>query len=190
MDPRARRTRDMVMDKARLLLAERGVDGLTFSSVGKAAGVSRQTLYRHWATREQLINDVAVTINDLGSAPTPNGSAESHLRAFLMSMRDLAQAPAMESAGTQLVANAASDADSAGVLRDVMDDRIAVLSTGWGPVGDDEYALMVGPLMFRMLVLRGTVTDEFIDTIVAEAMMRRVPTPGGQSLLPVQPVVT
>lgn len=53
----ARRNRDSLLDAARLLFAERGSD-VPLEDVAQAAGVSRTTLYRHFATREDLASAV------------------------------------------------------------------------------------------------------------------------------------
>ena len=173
MDPRVERTREHVLSCARALLAEYGADGVTFSSVGKAARVARQTLYRHWATREQLIADVLVAASDLGRPVAPEKTPEAHLRAFLYNVRTRVTAPAIESATTLLMAHATTDPGSAVTLRAMIDDRMAALRTGWGQLTDDEYALIVGPCMLQLLVLRRPLTDDFIETVIAEAMARR-----------------
>ena len=173
MDPRVERTREHVLTCARALLAEYGADGVTFSSVGKAARVARQTLYRHWSTREQLIADVLIAASDLGRPIQAEKTPEAHLRTFLYKVRERITAPAIESATTLLMAHATSDPGSAITLKAMIEDRMAALRTGWGPLSEDEYALIVGPCMLQLLVLRRPLTDEFIEVVIAEAMDRR-----------------
>ena len=47
-NPRVQSTRDRILAAARELLAETGPAGLTYSLLADRAGVTRQTLYRHW----------------------------------------------------------------------------------------------------------------------------------------------
>ena len=54
-NPRVRRTRDRVLAAARELLAETGPAGLSYSVLAERAGVTRQTLYRHWPARSGLL---------------------------------------------------------------------------------------------------------------------------------------
>ena len=176
MDPRVERTREHVLACARALLAEYGADGVTFSSVGKAARVARQTLYRHWTTREQLIADVLVAASDLGKPTPAEHTPEEHLRTFLLTVRSRMNAPAIESATALLIAHATSDAGSATTLEAMIDDRRSALEVGWGSITPDEYALIVGPVILQMLVLRRPLTDEFIEDVVREAMARRART--------------
>lgn len=51
-------TRQSVLDAALALLADRGVGKLTLEDVAGEAGVSRQTVYRHFGSREGLISAV------------------------------------------------------------------------------------------------------------------------------------
>ncbi|QNK82047.1 TetR/AcrR family transcriptional regulator [Nakamurella sp. PAMC28650] len=173
MDPRVERTREHVLNSARILLDEQGADSVTFSSVGKAARVARQTLYRHWATREQLIADVLFA-SSIEGHPLPVGTTpEAHLRAFLEDARDYVNSPAIASAAALLMSHATTDRGSAETLRAMVDERMRSLRSGWGLLSEDDYALIVGPIMLQMLMLRRPVTDEFIASIVDEALARR-----------------
>src|SRR5215469_3766015 len=57
-NPRVRRTRDRILAAARDLLADSGPAGLTYSLLAERAGVTRQTLYRHWPSRAALLVDL------------------------------------------------------------------------------------------------------------------------------------
>jgi AcrR family transcriptional regulator len=61
--PRARRmdhhrTRRRILDAARRLMGERGPEGLTVSSVARAAELNRTTAYQHFRTRDELVGAV------------------------------------------------------------------------------------------------------------------------------------
>src|ERR1700733_11034029 len=57
-NPRVQSTRDRILAAARELLAETGPAGLTYSLLAERAGVTRQTLYRHWPARSGLLVDL------------------------------------------------------------------------------------------------------------------------------------
>lgn len=57
-NPRVRRTRARVPAVARDLLPGVGPAGLTYALPAERAGVTRQTLYRHWPTRANLLPDL------------------------------------------------------------------------------------------------------------------------------------
>jgi AcrR family transcriptional regulator len=58
MDPRVARTHDAVMKAARELLLEGGPAALTVDGVVARSGVAKSTVYRHWATRHDLVMGV------------------------------------------------------------------------------------------------------------------------------------
>lgn len=57
MDARVQRTCRRVLDVAGRLLTEEGATAVTFDRVSRVAGVSRTTLYRHWARPVDLLVD-------------------------------------------------------------------------------------------------------------------------------------
>ncbi len=58
MDARIARTQASVMQAATDLLIESGPAALTVDAVVARSGVAKSTVYRHWATRDDLINAV------------------------------------------------------------------------------------------------------------------------------------
>lgn len=173
MDPRVERTRLHVLEVTRALLAAEGAEAVTFSSVSQAARVARQTLYRHWSTREQLIAEMLSTNRGYDHPLQIQETPADYLRAFLLNVRDLGNAPAVASATAQLMTHATTNPESAAALKVMRDDRMDSLRAGWGPLSEDDYAIIVGPALFQVLVMRKPMTDEFISTLVDEAVARR-----------------
>jgi TetR/AcrR family transcriptional regulator of autoinduction and epiphytic fitness len=56
-DPRIERTRRLVLNATVALLAESGYAGATIEAVAARSGVAKSTIYRHWSSRAELIND-------------------------------------------------------------------------------------------------------------------------------------
>ena len=54
----AQESRTALLQAARELVAERGMDALTVSGVAQRAGLNRSTAYQHYSTREQLVDAV------------------------------------------------------------------------------------------------------------------------------------
>lgn len=48
-------TQRRILEAAEHLIAQRGVGGLTIAELGRAAGVSRPTIYRSWAGAEEVV---------------------------------------------------------------------------------------------------------------------------------------
>ena len=177
MDPRVDRTKQHVLACAQELLAEAGAESVTFTTVANAARVSRNTLYRHWATREDLLVDVALrhyqaekTARSTGEPPA--GTLED----FLRSMRDNLTSPGTAAMLTNLMARAEHDPVSERVLRQVAELRHQTLATMAGPVSDARFARIVGPIFFQALIARRPVDDAFLAEILAWAQDDEVRT--------------
>lgn len=56
--PRARRSRTKLLRAATELLADAGPRAVTVDAVAELSGVAKSTLYRHWASRDELLVDV------------------------------------------------------------------------------------------------------------------------------------
>jgi AcrR family transcriptional regulator len=58
------RTRELILEAAREVLAQDGKEGLSVAQVAQRAGVNRGTAYQHFQTREQLIEATATWVSD------------------------------------------------------------------------------------------------------------------------------
>jgi TetR/AcrR family transcriptional regulator of autoinduction and epiphytic fitness len=81
-DPRIERTRRTVLDAALRLLIERGYGELTIEAVAAESGVAKSTIYRHWPSRVDLINDAFLELKPTLPVPT-EGSVRERLIAVL-----------------------------------------------------------------------------------------------------------
>lgn len=57
IDPRIERSRRLVLTAAIDLLAEVGYSGTTIEAVAARSGVAKSTIYRHWAGKDELLED-------------------------------------------------------------------------------------------------------------------------------------
>ena len=63
------RTRNALIDAARVVVAERGAHGATIQEITDAADVAKGSFYNHFASREDVLRAVAAkTLDELGSA--------------------------------------------------------------------------------------------------------------------------
>lgn len=168
-NPRVQSTRDRILAAARELLAETGPAGLTYSLLADRAGVTRQTLYRHWPARSGLLVDLILE-GSLGGYPEPGADpavvAAEWLASLCAGMRD----PARRAAVLAVTAQADTDPDSAQALAQLLADRLAALNDLLKPSGTqvtaEEYNLLSGPVLTRVFFDRAEVTDEFIASVV------------------------
>lgn len=97
------RTRELILDAAREVLAKDGKEGLSVAQVAQKAGVNRGTAYQHFQTREQLIEATCAWVSDklyravfgdpaVAGQPIGNVSVEAvnkHLAEFAMENPEL-----------------------------------------------------------------------------------------------------
>jgi AcrR family transcriptional regulator len=169
-NPRVRRTRERILGAARELLAEVGPAGLTYSLLAERAGVTRQTLYRHWPARPALLLGLILEGAD-GGYPEPGADPAAVAAAWLASLRDGLRGSGRRIAVLGVAAQADSDPDSAEALARLTQYGRAALNELLEPSGraitDDEYALLSGPVLARIFFEREPVTDEFIAAVVS-----------------------
>ena len=58
-----------VLDATLELVAERGVDATSMDAIARKSGVSKATIYKHWADKDALLLDIMADVN--GCAPGP-----------------------------------------------------------------------------------------------------------------------
>ena len=170
-NPRVRRTRERILAAARELLSEVGPAGLTYSLLAERAGVTRQTLYRHWPSRPALLLGLILEGAD-GGYPEPGPDPAVVATAWLASLRDGLRGSGRRIAVLGVAAQADSDPDSAEALAQLTQYGRAALNELLAPSGrgvtNDEYALLSGPVLARIFFERRPVTDEFIAAVVAQ----------------------
>jgi AcrR family transcriptional regulator len=169
-NPRVRRTRERILAAARELLSEVGPAGLTYSLLAERAGVTRQTLYRHWPARPALLLGLILEGAD-GGYPEPGADPAAVAAAWLSSLRDGLRGQGRRIAVLGVAAQADSDPDSAQALAQLTDYGNVALNELLKPSGiaisRDEYALLSGPVLARIFFERRPVTDEFIAVVVS-----------------------
>lgn len=63
--PRSIQAHHEVLDAAANLFAERGIDATSMDAIAAASGVSKATIYKHWADKDQLALEVMLYIHGL-----------------------------------------------------------------------------------------------------------------------------
>jgi AcrR family transcriptional regulator len=106
------------------LLLERGFDGMTVDDVAEAAGVGKATIYRRWASKEQLANDAMVDLFDVEIPDADTGSIAGDLRQVYRHALSFANTERGNALIRLAVSEANRDARAAAIYRDVLDRRI------------------------------------------------------------------
>lgn len=70
-------TRALILQTVEQLLKDRGLEQLSLAAVAREAGITERTVYRHFATREQLLEATWAMVNDaIGTRAFPETAAE------------------------------------------------------------------------------------------------------------------
>jgi AcrR family transcriptional regulator len=175
-DPRLERTQATVLAAVRRLLDSEGPQAVTFGRVSRETGVSRTTLYRHWAGPSELLADAWARVIP------PNTVAHSaDLRADLIELftgvRDVVESATLRRSLPALLAAAHDDpvitrlhAQFVSDRRQPMIDRLEVARRAGDLAPDADPDLLVdlisGPLFYRQLLRHEDTTDERVVALV------------------------
>ncbi|MGP3965174.1 TetR/AcrR family transcriptional regulator [Nonomuraea sp. 3N208] len=182
---RSEQARQAVLEAADDLLVEKGFTAITMEGIAARAGVAKQTIYRWWKTKTEVLMDAF--LQDLAEELTPpdHGDLALDLRMYL---RRLAAFLAESDSGAvfrALIAQAQHDPAFAAEFRGrYLDeqrrrDRLPLeraVRRGDLPADLDiaaETDQLVGPLYYRILVTNEPLDNDFTDRL-ADAFLRRM----------------
>jgi AcrR family transcriptional regulator len=125
----ARRNYELLVAQATEAIAQRGADDVSLEEIARRAGVGIGTLYRHFPTRQSLLEAVfrdqvdalARQAEELGSAASPGSALEEWLRAMTAFGRT------KRSLNTALLATLGKDSEVYSLCGQLMRDTTAIL---------------------------------------------------------------
>jgi AcrR family transcriptional regulator len=191
-DPRVARTRAAVLGAAIDLLAERGYSGFSVEGVVDRTGVAKTTLYRHWPTRDDLLAAVIGQLGGTGHLPD-NGSVRQDLLDYFARRAWAAQTRQWERCMPALVEAAARHPELATMVARLTAQALSQVETllrrgiergeirpGINP--QLAASALMGPLVFRRLLLQEAPTDQHVATVV-DLVMQGIsqPAPADES---------
>ena len=152
-----------VLEGATELFAENGIDGTSIDAIAAAAGVSKATIYKHWADKDALCLEVLVHIHEPEEKPPDNDSGDlrADLEEFLKYEPSHRKADVQKRIMPHLIAYSARNQEFGRAWRvRVMDEprqglkkllRRGIERGIFPAVLDEELgvALLIGPMMYR-----------------------------------------
>jgi AcrR family transcriptional regulator len=179
--PRSEQARRAILSATLELAAEHGPRGLRMDAVAKRAGASKETLYRWWPSKTELILDALANHGD-ETIPVPDtGSFATDLRTFLeatvasadSTTRRLLRALAAEAATDPSTAHLIRDrflARRRAALDDVLKRAIArgELHRGNAAITLD---LVYGSLWYRLIFDVGPIDDSWANSVARTLAM-------------------
>jgi AcrR family transcriptional regulator len=179
---RSEQARQAVLEAADDLLAERGFARLTIEGIAARAGVAKQTIYRWWPSKTDILLDAFADDAAEDLSPPDSGDLERDLRIHLNRLADFLTRSDAGAVFRALAGLAQHDVDVAARLRaDYLSqqrdrDRLPLLrAVDRGqllPETDIDLAVeqLVGPIYYRVLVTGQPVPREFTDRLVDQFM--------------------
>lgn len=179
MDPRIARTHQAVMDAASALLMEGGPSAITMDAVVQRSGVAKSTMYRHWATRDELVADVFAYLVPKMTAPDSSLGFEQALRHLVDQMLHNMADPRFRKTVPALVLLKMHQNEIAAVEEQLHEDQRVVfenvfqrgVDAGFVPAGIDTdllITLLLGPLMMAMLMDTAVLDDALAERAIAQ----------------------
>jgi AcrR family transcriptional regulator len=170
-----------VLHAADDLLVERGFAGVTIEGIAARAGVSKQTIYRWWPSKVEILLDTLLEDAERGLAPPRRGDVMASTRKYL---RTLARFLTKDDAGKVLLAligQAQQDPEMAATFRRRVlapqrdrEREMLVRGVGAGELPADldiDAALdaLTGPIYFRALTGE-RIPPAFIDGLITQTL--------------------
>jgi AcrR family transcriptional regulator len=176
--PRSQSSRDAILTAALELVAEVGYAGLTIDGIASRAGVGKQTIYRWWASKADVLLEAGAAVADVQVPVTDRGSYESDLRAFLRASYRIVNKPQMADLLRALMAEAQLNPDFGDRFRSAFLERrreaLAVITArarergdlperpGPGTVAD----IVFGTIWYRVLATGQSLDTRLVDDLI------------------------
>jgi AcrR family transcriptional regulator len=163
------------------LLTENGLGGVSVDEVAQRSGVAKTTIYRHWASRTELLLDACSKLGAKFDAPD-TGSLKGDVLQIASGIAARLRAKNYSSVMPSVIDAAERDGQIAALHAKIHADTLAplyaVLERGKRKgelprncATADVVAAVVGPLFYRRWFSREPLDDRFVKGVVARALV-------------------
>jgi AcrR family transcriptional regulator len=174
-----------VLDAALELVAERGVDATSMDAIARKSGVSKATIYKHWADKDALLLDMMVEVHELRTRPVFDSGNTRAGMVSVLSYRPLKRVGIRERIMPHFVAYSATNTSFGAAWRNMVMEpprnelkRLIKLGIEKGeltPGLDPDLclALLLGPIVYWHVFLRRTPENPLrLATGIVDAFWR------------------
>ena len=158
----SQRAHQKVLAAAAELFASRGMDATSMDAISSVAGVSKATVYKHWADKDALCLEVLLYVhhNDEDPSERDTGDLREDMKSFLAYEPPSARAEIQRRLTPHLIAYSARNPEFGRAWRARFSERARAglrkllhrgMDAGIFPVLDEELSvsLLLGPMMYR-----------------------------------------
>ena len=180
---RTTRVREVIVDTAAGLLVREGAGAVTAVRIAEDTGVARTTIYRHWPDPTTLLLDAIDRVVKPHIPTQITDNLEADLMAALTNLRMRMRKKPFRFVFSALLDNANRDRNLVaakrrfvnGVLQPIQDVITAALQRGDLPSTvqvETASAQLAGPLFLQHVMLRSTISEEFLGETIAQFLCR------------------
>jgi AcrR family transcriptional regulator len=159
------------------LLAEQGFTGMSMENVARRAGVGKDTLYRRWPSKVDLVSAAIRRMAEVEVKAPESGRLEEDLRPYLRSIVRLLTKTDFGRVLAGLVGEAGRNPELGEEFRSFWRTRRAtakrVVTEESAPAIDRDVLidLLVGAIYFRHLMSKAPLTNAYVDDLVRAAVV-------------------
>jgi AcrR family transcriptional regulator len=186
--PRSEASHQAIIRATLELLIEVGYGALTMEAVRTRAGVGKATIYRRWASKEELVRDAIVFLHEEFETPD-TGSLRGDYDALATAVRASASRAGAGSLMPRLLGESVNDPELFALFRaNLVEPRRAALRTVLQRAVDRGEIrkgldlelvldLFAGPAVYRLLITGGDMSQMFSVDAQMDALMNGLAPP-------------
>jgi AcrR family transcriptional regulator len=176
--PRSESSRQAILAAALALVGEAGYAGLTIDGIAARAGVGKQTIYRWWPTKADVLLEAGAAKADAYVPVTDHGSYPADLRAFLKASYRILNHPQIVDLMRALMAEAQINPDFGERFRTAFlqrrRDALAVITNRARERGDlperpapgTVADIVFGTIWYRVLATRRSFDARLVEDLI------------------------
>lgn len=160
-----------VIDAAMELVSARGIDAVSMDAIAAQSGVSKATIYKHWADKESLVLEMMATISGLDSRPKFDSGHTRRDMTAVLAYRPKENAVMRERILPHLVAYSATHREFGSAWRNLVMEpprrelrHLIELGMAKGELTEELdmdhcLAILLGPILYWHVFLKGVAGD-------------------------------
>ncbi len=174
-----------VLDAALELVAECGIEGTSMDAIARKSGVSKATIYKHWADKETLLLEMMADVTGISGRPSFDSGFIKSDMVDVLSYRPPEHAELRERIGQHFVAYGARNREFGRAWRKMVMEPprrelkhligAGIKKKELSPGIDLDLALglLLGPMLYWHIFFKGTTEDpRHMAELVVEAFWR------------------
>jgi AcrR family transcriptional regulator len=181
---RSEEARTAILEAADNLLVERGFAGVTMEGIAAAAGVAKQTIYRWWRSKTDVLMDAFLEDVAEASVPPNSGTLSTDLKRHLLGLAKMLAESDTGAVFRTLIAEAQHDSELAVRLRtqfiepqrirDLVPFEQAVNRGELPPDFDIEAAVeqLLSPIYYRVLVSGKLIPPSYVEGLIRRLLSK------------------